>query len=33
VTLLDEDGSHPIPKASKTVVAEMLLQHVARMML
>jgi phosphopantothenoylcysteine decarboxylase/phosphopantothenate--cysteine ligase len=33
VTLLDEDGSHPIPKASKTVVAEMLLQHVARMIL
>lgn len=33
VTLLDEDGSHPIPKANKTAVAEMLLQHVARMIL
>jgi len=33
VTLLDEDGSHPIPKANKTTVAEMLLQHMAKMIL
>ncbi len=32
VTLLDEQGSHPLPKSTKTVVAEMLLQHVTKML-
>lgn len=32
VTLLDDQGIHPLPKAAKTAVAEMLLQHVAKML-
>jgi phosphopantothenoylcysteine decarboxylase / phosphopantothenate---cysteine ligase len=32
VTLLDDQGIHPLPKAAKAAVAEMLLQHVAKML-
>ncbi len=32
VTLLDDQGSHPLPKATKAVVAEMLLLHLAKML-
>jgi len=32
VTLLDDAGSHPLPRASKRVIAEQLLQHVAGML-
>jgi phosphopantothenoylcysteine decarboxylase/phosphopantothenate--cysteine ligase len=32
VTLLDDNGAHPLPRASKQVIANQLLQHVARML-
>lgn len=32
LTLIDEDGSHPLPPASKSELAHMLLQHVAGML-
>lgn len=32
VTLLDDTGAHPLPRASKQVIANQLLQHVARML-
>lgn len=32
VVLLDDTGSHPLPRSSKRVVAEQLLQHVAAML-
>lgn len=32
VILLDDTGSHPLPRASKRVIAEQLLQHVAGML-
>ena len=32
VTLLDDQGIHPLPKAAKAAVAEMLLQHIAKML-
>ena len=31
VILLDDKGSHPLPKATKPVVAQILLQHIAKM--
>jgi phosphopantothenoylcysteine decarboxylase/phosphopantothenate--cysteine ligase len=33
VTLLDDQGIHPLPKAAKSAVAEMLVQHLAKMLL
>jgi len=32
VTLLDDKGGHPLPRASKNLVAEMLLKHIADML-
>jgi phosphopantothenoylcysteine decarboxylase / phosphopantothenate---cysteine ligase len=32
VTLLDENGAHPLPRAAKTEVAKLLLQHIATLL-
>jgi len=31
ITLFDDDGAHPLPKASKDVVARQLVAHIAKL--